>query len=426
MGFESIESPQFMNYLEFLKDSVKHLRASYQNNEVSVDYTSSSIQNAYLIAYYPHYIKMCLQVFKEAHQLLSEYQDNLNILIENQLFAQEGELKVCFFASGPAPESVALCQYINQLLEAREKIPQGKLAINTFDLDYDVWSSSRHITREYILPDFYQYNFTLFPHKINLIEKNSLESFKETFQSSHIFFFQNCLNELAKEKDIFLDNFQYLIEQAPQKSLVFLADLCRYSSVSELMQSLESLAEDKGLAMIRKIEQGAVCLQLSDALPEILTQHLMTGESGLIPRRRINFNYSIFYKASEIDLKTAEAYFNQGLLYKNQQKWELALADYNKALELNPNFASAYYNRGLLYKNQQKWELALADYNKTLELNPNEAIAYNNRGNIYKNQQKWELALADYNKALELNPNYARAYNNRELLLTYWQKKVVP
>jgi tetratricopeptide (TPR) repeat protein len=76
----------------------------------------------------------------------------------------------------------------------------------------------------------------------------------------------------------------------------------------------------------------------------------------------------------------------------------------------------AYNNRGVLYKDQQKYELALADYNKAIELNPNDAKAYYNRGNLYSDQQKYELALADYNKAIELNPNYAEAYANRGLL----------
>ncbi len=121
-------------------------------------------------------------------------------------------------------------------------------------------------------------------------------------------------------------------------------------------------------------------------------------------------------KAIEINPNYAEAYLNRGNLYKNLQKYELALADYSKAIDINPNYAYAYYNRGNLYKNLQKYELALADYSKAIKINPNFAEAYNNRGNLYSNQQKYELALADYNKAIEINPNFAEAYANRGLL----------
>jgi tetratricopeptide (TPR) repeat protein len=109
-------------------------------------------------------------------------------------------------------------------------------------------------------------------------------------------------------------------------------------------------------------------------------------------------------------------YNNRGLLYYNQGKPELALADWNKAIALNPNLAPTYSNRGNLYSNQGKPELAIADYNKAISLNPNYADAYNNRGNLYSNQGKLDLALADYNKAISLNPNIALAYYNRGVL----------
>ncbi|MFM7794367.1 MAG: tetratricopeptide repeat protein, partial [Microcystis panniformis] len=60
-------------------------------------------------------------------------------------------------------------------------------------------------------------------------------------------------------------------------------------------------------------------------------------------------------------------YGNRGNLYREQQKYKLALDDYNKAIELNPNHAGAYYNRGLLYSDQKKYDLALSDYDKAIE-----------------------------------------------------------
>jgi tetratricopeptide (TPR) repeat protein/S1-C subfamily serine protease len=129
-----------------------------------------------------------------------------------------------------------------------------------------------------------------------------------------------------------------------------------------------------------------------------------------------------YNKAIDINRNFAKAYYNRGNFYYDQQKYELALADYSKAIELNRNYANAYYNRGVLYKDQQKYELALADYNKAIKLNPNDAEVYNNRGGIYYLQQKDELALADFNKAIDINPNYAVAYINRGVLYQDQQK----
>ena len=118
-----------------------------------------------------------------------------------------------------------------------------------------------------------------------------------------------------------------------------------------------------------------------------------------------------------IDLAPRAAwYVNRGILYRRQQKYKLALDDYNKAIELNPNHANAYNNRGNLYQDKKKYELALDDYNKAIDINPNFAILYYNRGNLYKDLQKYDLALSDYSKAIDINPNFAEAYVNRGVL----------
>ena len=141
-----------------------------------------------------------------------------------------------------------------------------------------------------------------------------------------------------------------------------------------------------------------------------------------------------FNKAIQINPQYAKAYNNRGSVYANQKKWELALADYNKAIAINSDEELAYHNRGLIYAKVEKWELALADFNKAIQINPQYAQAYHNRGNVYANQKKWELALADFNKAIQINPQYAQAYHNRgnvyanqkkwELALTDYNKAI--
>ncbi|ALB43255.1 hypothetical protein AA650_24905 [Anabaena sp. WA102] len=147
----------------------------------------------------------------------------------------------------------------------------------------------------------------------------------------------------------------------------------------------------------------------------------------LSPRAVFYFNRGVVYgeqkkwelaladysKAIAINPDNADAYINRGVVYNEQKKWELALADYSKAIAINPDNADAYINRGVVYGEQKKWELALSDYNKAIAINPDNADAYINRGVVYGEQKKWELALADYNKAIAINPDYAQAYINR-------------
>ena len=65
---------------------------------------------------------------------------------------------------------------------------------------------------------------------------------------------------------------------------------------------------------------------------------------------------------------------------------------------LYDNFYSskAYYNRGIAYANQKKYDLAISDFSKAIELDPKDALAYINRGIAYKAQNKYDQAIADY------------------------------
>ena len=76
MGFEKVDNPKFSEYLKSLQKNVIELRQSYKNSLVSVDYTSADVQNAYLLAYYPHYINMALDIFKNNAQSINNIIDN--------------------------------------------------------------------------------------------------------------------------------------------------------------------------------------------------------------------------------------------------------------------------------------------------------------------------------------------------------------
>jgi Tfp pilus assembly protein PilF len=113
----------------------------------------------------------------------------------------------------------------------------------------------------------------------------------------------------------------------------------------------------------------------------------------------------------------AIGHYNRGIDYIQQEKYDLALAEFTKAINIDPRYAEAYLNRGFLYQQQGKPDLALSDYNKAININPRDAMAYLNRGILYYHQQQEpDLALSDYNKAIEINPQLALAYGFRGIL----------
>jgi tetratricopeptide (TPR) repeat protein len=89
----------------------------------------------------------------------------------------------------------------------------------------------------------------------------------------------------------------------------------------------------------------------------------------------------------------------------------------NKEINADPTNAIVYYNRGIYFFRQQKYEDALADFEKAIKLKNDFAEAYNERantkfdGNIFNGEKSW--AWDDYEKAIGLNPNLAKAYFDR-------------
>ncbi|CAE8609287.1 unnamed protein product, partial [Polarella glacialis] len=63
-----------------------------------------------------------------------------------------------------------------------------------------------------------------------------------------------------------------------------------------------------------------------------------------------------------------------------------AIACYNEALVHCPTNANAYYNLGVSYAEQLKFDKAIVNYQLTVHFEPFCAEAYNNMGVIYKEQ----------------------------------------
>ncbi|CAO5021163.1 UDP-N-acetylglucosamine--peptide N-acetylglucosaminyltransferase SPINDLY [Microcystis aeruginosa] len=237
--------------------------------------------------------------------------------------------------------------------------------------------------------------------------------------------FQQAINTLPKGED--LKNFHSSILQ--RQSVVY-RYLENYEQALTVINQAISLVPNNPnsynekyavLSRLKRYDEGLVAITQAIALAPRAGWYV---NRGILYRRQQKYKLALddYNKAIELNPNFAMAYNNRGNIYSDQKKYDLALSDYDKAIEINPNYAEAYVNRGVLYRLQEKYELALADYDKAIELNPNDAVAYYNRGNLYKNLQKYDLALSDYSKAIDINPNYAEAYNNRGVLYRLQEK----
>jgi tetratricopeptide (TPR) repeat protein len=114
--------------------------------------------------------------------------------------------------------------------------------------------------------------------------------------------------------------------------------------------------------------------------------------------------------------KDPSLYTKLGIVYYQQRKSELALAQFDKAIRLNNKFDEAFFGRSIVNLALDELEMAINDISRVIELNPANAQAFNHRGEIYLNSRFYDRAIEDLNKALERDPSLAVAYNNRGVL----------
>lgn len=100
-----------------------------------------------------------------------------------------------------------------------------------------------------------------------------------------------------------------------------------------------------------------------------------------------------------------EAYNMRGMANYHLEKYDNAVADYTKAIELGN--LSALTNRGVIYLEQNKNDLAKADFKKSISISNRADDAYFNFADILNKEKQYNDALPNIEKAVALLPNSA-------------------
>jgi tetratricopeptide (TPR) repeat protein len=109
-------------------------------------------------------------------------------------------------------------------------------------------------------------------------------------------------------------------------------------------------------------------------------------------------------------------WFEYGLRYDIEGRYDLAGKAYRKALQLNPSLADCWNNLATIYYRRGKKRKAIRYYLNALKINPSYKLAYYNLGNIFEEIKKYRLAIKMYHKAIELDPEYFDAHFNLALV----------
>lgn len=92
------------------------------------------------------------------------------------------------------------------------------------------------------------------------------------------------------------------------------------------------------------------------------------------------------------DSWTAQQWTDEGNVRAGQGQYLQALDAYNRSIEVKSSYASAYAYRGDAFRNLNRDDEALADFEHALVLNPDESAAWQGKTLLFLKQEKFSLA----------------------------------
>jgi|LakMenE01Jun11ns_1017448.scaffolds.fasta_scaffold9917276_3 tetratricopeptide (TPR) repeat protein len=117
-------------------------------------------------------------------------------------------------------------------------------------------------------------------------------------------------------------------------------------------------------------------------------------------------------EALKRNMKLRDAYVLKGLMFRSDNKIDLAISSYQTAVEIDPNYYSGYVALGNLYEIKQS-PLALDYYNTALEIEKNGIEALYGKALLLQNSGKIKDAQDLYRKISQVEPDYYFAYYNQ-------------
>ena len=98
-------------------------------------------------------------------------------------------------------------------------------------------------------------------------------------------------------------------------------------------------------------------------------------------------------------------YYNIGVVYYGEKKYDDAKAQFNKAIEIYPDFAEAYYSLGVVHNSETNYDKAAEAFSKAIQIDPRNYEAIYQLGVVYNIKKDKAQALAQVDKLKALSRN---------------------
>lgn len=255
-----------------LRDHVKAIRNLYGNPiGVIIPYNDLYFKLAYLVAYFPYYIEPISYVLNAAN-------------FPADVFAGKN-LKASFFGGGPCPEVLGLAAYL------REKAPDlDSVDISVFDRE-----SSWRPVQQVLIPDMLRSYasektaFSIHSRQCNVVECPA-SACSCGVDGSDLIIAQNFLTEIYNNRDRAIQTFESLIRRSGSRYLVFVEN--NYPQTMELMNDIAAHLYAQGLT-VSPVKAKTDKITPNVELPDVLRQHLFTGENGLIAKKNVTYHHMV-------------------------------------------------------------------------------------------------------------------------------------
>jgi predicted O-linked N-acetylglucosamine transferase (SPINDLY family) len=193
-----------------------------------------------------------------------------------------------------------------------------------------------------------------------------------------------------------------------QAEAIYLQLLAINPANSEALQLLGAIALEKGNNQ-DALELISLAIEFN---PKVASYH---SNQGVAFKELDKFEEAVasFDKAIALDPGYAEAYSNRGAALRRLHLLDAAIESCEKAISLKPSLVEAYSNIGLAFQELKQLDAAVVNFDKAIRLKPNYFQVYSNRGNAFLELKQFDEAIASYDKAIALKPSFAEAYYNR-------------
>jgi tetratricopeptide (TPR) repeat protein len=106
----------------------------------------------------------------------------------------------------------------------------------------------------------------------------------------------------------------------------------------------------------------------------------------------------------------AKTFYDEGQKYFGEEKYELALVEYNKAVKADPKFTFAWDNMGICYRKLGRYKQAIECYDKSLKVDPKGRVAIMSKATAYNLLEDYKSAGETFEKMIAFYPDDAEGY----------------